>query len=112
MSYDWPKDLLLHIPTTATFLPPATIEETAWDLLLALHSDRSCGLGLDKLARLVSVPQPVVDRWLVLLEQRKLIAWARHGCTDELGAVLTPAGRELLDRYWSATSGLRVGAHH
>lgn len=112
MSYDWPKDILLHSPTAATFLPPATVEETAWDILLALHSDRSCELGLDKLARLVSVPEPVIDRWLILLEQRKLIAWAKHGCTDELCAVLTPAGRELLDRYWSATCGLQVGAHH
>ena len=112
MRYDWPKDLILHSPTAATFLPPATVEETAWDILLALHSDRSRGLGLDRLARLVSVPQPVVDRWLALLEQRGLITGTRHGHTDDVRAVLTPAGRELLDLYWSATSGLQVGAHH
>lgn len=112
MSYDWPMDILLHSPTAATFLPPATVEETAWDILLALHSDGSCGLGLDKLARLVSVPQPVVDRWLALLEQRGLITGAMHGSSDDVRAVLTPAARELLDRYWSATSGLQVGAHH
>jgi hypothetical protein len=112
MSYQWPKDLLLHSPSAATFLPPATVEETAWDILLALHSCQRCGPGLDKLAPLVSVSESTLDRWLVLLEQRKLIAWARLGCTDELCAMLTPAGRELLDLYWSATSGLQVGAHH
>ena len=99
-------------PSAATFVPPPTVEETAWDILLALHSDRSGELGLDKLARLVSVPQPVVDRWLALLEQRGLITGAMHGPTDDVRAVLTPAARELLDRYWSATSGLQVGAHH
>lgn len=112
MSYDWPKDILLHSPTAATFLPPATIEETAWDILLALHSDGSCGLGLDRLSRLVSVPKPVVDRWLALLEQRGLITGAMHGPTDDVRAVLTPAARELLDSYWSAARGLQVGAHH
>jgi DNA-binding MarR family transcriptional regulator len=112
MSHEWSKDLQLPGPTAATFLPPATVEETAWDILLALHSDRRGELGLAKLARLVSVSQPIVDRWLALLEQRNLITGAMHGPADELRAVLTSAGRDLLDRYWSATSGLQVGAHH
>lgn len=111
MSYPWPTDVILHSPSATTCLPPATIEETAWDILLALHSDERGELGLDKLARVASVSESVLDRWLVLLEQRKLIAWARHGCTDELRSVLTVAARELLDRYWSATTGLKVGAH-
>jgi DNA-binding MarR family transcriptional regulator len=109
MNYEWPKDLLLHSPTATTFLPPATIEEPAWDILLALHSDRCCGLGLDRLANLVSVSRPVLEGWLARLEQRNLITGTM---LDELRAVLTPAARDLLDRYWSATSGLRVGVHH
>lgn len=112
MTCQWPKDILLHSPSSATFLPPATVEETAWDILLALHADRSCELGLDRLARLVSVSEPILGRWLALLEHRKLITGARHGSTDELRAVLTPAGRDLLDRYWSATSGLQIDAHY
>ena len=112
MRYEWSKDLQLPSPTAATSLPPVTVEETAWDILLALHSDRGCEIGLGKLACLVSVAPPIVDRWLALLEQRKLITGAMHGPNSELRAVLTSASRELLDRYWSATSGLQVGAAH
>lgn len=111
MKYDWEKDLQVRSPTAATFLPPATVEETAWDLLLALLSDRSCELGLQKLACLLSVPQSVLRQWLARLEQRQLITGARHGYTREVRAVLTPTGRELLDRYLSATTHLQVGAH-
>ena len=99
-------------PNAATFMPPPSVEETAWDILLALHSDRSCELKLDKLARIVSVAPPIVDRWLDVLEQRRLVAGTRHQFSGELRAVLTPAGRELLDRYLSAAADLQVGAHH
>lgn len=98
-------------PSAATFMPPPTVEETAWDILLALHSDQSCELKLDKLAGLVSVSPPALDRWLERLEQRQLVTGARHRFSGELRAVLTPAGRELLDRYLSAAVGLQVGAH-
>ena len=108
MGYEWPKELQLPSPTAATFLPPATVEETAWDILLALRSDRNCGIGLDRLANLASVSRPALEGWLALLERRNLVTVTR---LDELRAVLTPAARELLDRYWSATSGLQVGAH-
>lgn len=96
----------------ATFLPPATVEETGWDVLLALHSDRRCDLSLQKLAAVVSAPQGVLTRWLATLEECELITDAQHGSTGDLRAVLTPKGRELLDRYLSATSDLQVGAHH
>ena len=99
-------------PNQAIFMPPPTVEETAWDILLALHSDRSCELRLDKLARIVSVAPPIVDRWLDVLEQRRLVAGTRHQFSGELRAVLTPAGRELLDRYLSAAADLQAGAHH
>ena len=99
-------------PSAATFLPPPTVEETAWDILLALHSDQGCELKLDKLARLVSVSPPIVDRWLDVLEQRQLVAGTLHRFSVELRAVLTPAGRELLDRYLSAAADLQVGAHN
>lgn len=94
------------------FLPPVAVEETAWAILLALHSDERRELRLDKLAGLVSVSQPVLLQWLAVLEGRQIITGAWHGHTRELQAVLTPAGRELLDRYLSATTNLQVGAHH
>ena len=110
MTYGWQTDPRRRSSKAAIFLPPAAVEETAWDILLALHSDRSCELGLDKLGRLVSVPHPVLERWLSVLEQRQLITAARHRFTSELRPVLTRAGRALLDRYLSATSDLQVGA--
>ena len=95
----------------ATYLPPATVEETGWDVLFALHSDRRCDLGLRKLAAMVSAPEAVLARWLATLEECGLITGARHGSTGDLLAVLTFRGRELLDRYLSATGDLQVGAH-
>lgn len=97
-------------PSAAIFLPPPTVEETAWDILMALHSDRGCELKLDKLARLVSVSPSALYRWLERLERRQLVASARHRFSGDLGAVLTPAGRESLDRYLSAATELQAGA--
>lgn len=99
-------------PSAASFLPPPTVEETAWDILLALHSDQRCELKLDKLARLVSVSPSALYRWLELLEKQALVASAKNRFGGDLRAVLTPAGRELLDRYLSAAADLQVGAHH
>ena len=112
MTYDWQTNLRPNGTLSAAILPPATIEATAWDILLALHRDRYCELGLAKLACLVSVPQPVLIEWLGLLEARMLITGADVGPNHELGAVLTAAGRELLDRYLSATASLQISAHH
>ena len=112
MNGDWQKDLQLRSPTAAAFLPPAMVEETGWDILLVLHSDRRGELSLDKLASLSSVPEGVMHRWLAGLEQRQLITGAKDSVTGELRAVLTSAGRGLLDRYLSATSDLQGGTHH
>jgi len=103
---------VLHGPTAAAALPPAMVKETGWDILLVLHSDRRCELSLNKLASLASVPEMVMHRWLAGLEQRKLITGTKDSFTGELRAILTSAGRELLDRYLSATSDLRVGTRH
>ena len=70
-----------------------------------------CELGLGKLASVVSVPRPVLNHWLALLEERQLITGVTHGVAQELRAVLTAAGRELLDRYLSVTSDLQIAAH-
>jgi DNA-binding MarR family transcriptional regulator len=110
MSYR-PNDARLRKLTAVAFLPPAIIEETAWDILLALHSDRRRELGLNWLALLVSVPQRVLDRWLARLERRGLITGSPHSLSGELTATLTEQGRALLDTYLSATSDLQVGAH-
>jgi DNA-binding MarR family transcriptional regulator len=88
------------------------VEETGWDILLALYSDRRSELSLDKLASLASVSETVMGCWLAGLEQRRLIAGAKDSLTGELRAVLTDTGRELLDRYLSAASDLQVGAYH
>ena len=109
MTYDWPK---LSDRTATTFLPPATIDETGWDILLALHSDRNCDLTLQKLASIVSVPDAVMNHWLPAFEQHELITGARHRSTGELIAVLTRKGREQLDHYFSATGDLQLSAHH
>ena len=111
MNYDWKVDLTPRSCTAAASLPPALILETAWDILLALHADEGCKLSLDRLGSLVSVPQPALNQWLGLLEQRQLITGAKHGFAQELRAVLTPAGRKLLDRYLSVTSDLQDTAH-
>ena len=110
MNYDWKIDLRSRGRTAAASLPPPLIEETAWDILLALHSDADCELSLDKLASLVSVPQLVLNQWLALLEDRQLITGKKHGFARELRGVLTHAGRDLLDRYLSVTSDLQSGA--
>jgi DNA-binding MarR family transcriptional regulator len=111
MSYDWQMDLRPRTRTAATFLPPAIVEETAWDILLALHADADCELPLERLARIVSVSQPVLSQWLARLEERRLIAGITKGFPQELRAVLTSTGRELLERYLSAASDLQLGAH-
>lgn len=99
-------------PSAATILPPPTVEETAWDILLTLRSDRGCELKLDKLARLVSVSPSTLYRWLERLERRQLVASARHRFSWDLRALLTPAGRELLDRYLSAATDLQADVHN
>jgi hypothetical protein len=112
MSCDRQKDVQVLRPSAAASLPPALVEETGWDILLALHSDRGCDLSLEKLASLVSASEAVMRRWLSALEERRLITGANGPCTDDVRAVLTPNGRELLDRYLSATTDLQVSPHH
>lgn len=111
MMYDWQTNLRASDYYASRNLPPVTVEETGWDILLALHSDRHCRLTLRTLASMVSVSDATVDRWLGTLEERKLVTGARHPSTNELLAVLTEMGRGLLDRYFSAAKELQAGAH-
>jgi DNA-binding MarR family transcriptional regulator len=108
MNDDWQTVRRPPQPVAAAFLPPATVEETAWDILLALHSDHSCELSLHKLAGVVSAPKGIIDRWLAWLEQQQLTTGIKHKYTGEIRAVLTDTGRELLDSYLSATSTLQA----
>ena len=112
MNYDWQIDLRPPNRMAAAFLPPALVEETPWDILLALHSDEGGKLSLEKLASVISVPQPILNQWLALLEERQLITGAKHGVAQDLRAVMTPAGHELLDRYLCVTSNLQIDRHH
>ena len=56
MNYDWQTSLRASDYEAARIVPPAAVEETGWDILLALHKDRHCDLTLQKLAVVVSVP--------------------------------------------------------
>src|SRR4051812_48840591 len=112
MNEDWVKGLERSSARAATTLPPAMVEETGWDILLALHSDRRCALNLQKLAALASVSEVVMGRWLGGLAERHLINGAKDSLTGEPHTVLTTVGRQLLDRYLAAAIDLRVGAHH
>jgi DNA-binding MarR family transcriptional regulator len=111
MNRDW-HELEVRKPAAAATLPPAMVEETGWDILLALHSGGPRELNLDKLASIVSVSQSVLHSWLSGLEQRELIAGTADRLTGEVRAHLTSAGRSLLDRYLSATNDLQIGTAH
>jgi hypothetical protein len=112
MNRFWQTELRSRYRSTATFLPPASVEEAAWDILLALGSDDRCELKLEKLAGIVSLPETALIEWLAVLERRRLITGIQDEVTTEVRAALTPDARELLDRYFSATSDLQVSAHH
>ena len=111
MNYVSPPASQPRAPTAAIFLPPPAVEETAWDILLALHSDDRSGWSLRKLASVTSVPPPVLNQWLELPERRHLITGLQQGPNQEIRAVLTLAGRQLLNRYLAATSDLQFGVH-
>lgn len=112
MNREWQKEYEFHKPTAAASLPPAMVEETGWDILLALYSGSRPELDLGKLASTISVPPKVLHRWLATMEERNLIVGVRQDFTGELRAVLTQAGRDLLDNYFSAMSGLQSGTDH
>jgi hypothetical protein len=112
MTCDWQKELQKRRPSAAATLPPALVEETGWDILLALHSDHREDLSVDKLGAIVSAPQIIMAQWLAALEERHLITGTTDMLTGQVRALLTAAGRELLDRYLSVTSRLQVSAQH
>lgn len=112
MNREWQRDLKVQVPAAAATLPPAMVEETGWDILLALHSNSRRELDLRRLASMVSVPQSTLHDWLSGLERRHLISGTADKLTGEVRACLTPAARDLLDRYLSATSDLQLGTHH
>ena len=64
MTYDWQTSLRASTYQAARTVPPATLEETGWDILLALHRDHHRELTLQTLASLVSAREPVLLRWL------------------------------------------------
>ena len=94
----------------AASLPPAMIGETGWDIILALSAEERSLLSLDKLAAMASVPRLALGQWLEWLEERQLIASGRHRLTNEIGAAITRAGRELVENYLLATRSLQRNA--
>jgi DNA-binding MarR family transcriptional regulator len=111
MTYVWQMDLKPR-GMAATVLPPAMVDEAGWDILLALHSDPRCELDFGKLSAVISIPPAVLTNWLVGLERRQLITGRSDGITGDVRVILTAIGRELLDKYLSATSELQISAHH
>lgn len=112
MTYAWQMDVRSRNLKDAAILPPSTVDETAWDVLLALYSDPRCEVSLEKLAVIVSLPARTLHEWLAVLEERELISGVANEVTKEVRAVLSSGGRALLDRYLSATSDLRTVARH
>ena len=112
MTYLWQMDLRPSSGTAATALPPAMVDEAGWDILLALRSDQRYELGFGKLSAVISVPPPMLTNWLVGLERRQLITGRTDDTNGEIRVILTAIGRELLDKYLSATSELQISAHH
>ena len=78
MTDGWQTDPRRRSSMAAMFLPPAAVEETAWDILLALHSDRGCELGVEQACTSGERAPPILERWLVVLEQRQLVTGTRH----------------------------------
>lgn len=92
--------------SAAEIVPPPSIDEAAWDILLALHGDKGCALSLNKLGYIVSLSAETLTLRLARLEERGLVRGVLNEVTHELRAILTPAGRALLDRYFAATNEL------
>jgi hypothetical protein len=112
MTYAWQMDVRSRSHQSGAILPPSTVDESAWDILLALYSDARCEVSLEKLAVMVSVPSRKLHEWLAKLEERELISGVANEVTNEVRAVLSNRGRALLDRYLSATSDLQTVARH
>jgi DNA-binding MarR family transcriptional regulator len=93
----------------AETLPPATLSETTWDILLALHSELTGMMPLGRIARLVSVPLAALERSLRFLEHRNLVAGFMIPGSSELIAVLTPAGDAMVAQYASALQQAQLG---
>lgn len=106
MTYARNAHLETLICPASEVVPPPAIEEAEWDILLALHDDKKCALTVSKLAAIVSIPAGCLDLWLARLEERALIRGILNEVTRELRAILTPAGRALLNRYFAAISEL------
>jgi len=112
MNYPWAMELEPPSRTAAAVTPPATVDESAWDILLMLHNDHRCELSLEKLARVISVPDHVLNQRLAELGEGRLVPGANKGVTNNLRALLPAGGRRLLDGYLSATTDLQVGTRH
>jgi len=83
MNREWQKDLEIRSPAAAASLPPAMVEETGWDILLALYSEPRLHMNIEKLAALTSVPRVVLGEWLGWLEERRLVGILRRRRLDQ-----------------------------
>ncbi len=108
MNCDWQNDVRTECFARAQFVPPAMFGEAAWDCLLALYADERRGLGLDRLAGIASLRWTSLQHWLAELERQQLVTAELRRNNGEVRAVLTRDGRDLLQKYLSATSDLQL----
>ena len=79
--------------------------EPAWDILLVLYAtEGTTRLTISRLTRLAGAPDSTALRWLIHLEEQRLVMRAIHP-TDRRTAFieLTEKGRSELDAYFSET---------
>jgi DNA-binding MarR family transcriptional regulator len=88
------------------FLPRALFSEPGWDILLALYLTDFAG-GRQTTGQLVSwigAPLTTALRWIDSLESHNLISRGRHPKDTRVVFIdLTDKGRQVLDRYFSAS---------
>ena len=93
--------------TSLLRVPPPAFSELAWDVLLALHGHKRGRLDLARLSCLASAPPSAVNSALATLESLHFVTARRVGPDGQRQPLLTLYGRDLLERYFSAASGLQ-----
>jgi len=93
--------------TSLLHFPPPAFSELAWDVLLALHGHRRGQLDLDRLSCLASAPPSAVSSALATLESLQFVIVRPTGPSGQRRPLLTLYGCDLLERYFSAASGLQ-----
>jgi hypothetical protein len=88
------------------FLNPKMLGEPAFDMLLTLYAEPSCGTtSVGSICSLIDTPISVVLRWLNFLVNEGLVLKMETAGADDpdaIAATLTDKGRIVLDEYFKA----------